>query len=151
MVNGQRVAKNQAVVEVLGAIDELNATIGTLNLPLDKIQEDLMEIAAKIAGKKEDKGDRNLERKVKGLEREIDRMEKDLPKLTNFILPAGPVHLARAVCRRAERRVVAMREAGDVRDPGETLRYLNRLSDYLFVLARWENRRKKVPEKIWRR
>ncbi len=124
LYGGKRVPKDDPIIEALGSLDELNAMLGNLELPLDKIQKDLQTIASQIAGHK------GKTPSVKRLENEIDRMEKDLPELHNFILPKGPVHLARAICRRAERRVVA------VAAPGRA-KYLNRLSDYLFVLARW--------------
>lgn len=124
LYGGKRVPKDDKVIEALGTIDELNAALGNLGLPLDRIQKDLQNLAAQVAGYK---GKRRA-LSVSFLEKEIDRMEKDLPQLHGFILPKGPIHPARAICRRAERRVVAV--AG-------SSKYLNRLSDYLFVLARW--------------
>lgn len=126
LIGGKKVPKTDAVVEALGAIDELNAHLGNLNLPLEEIQRDLMSIASEIAGGKKAKASE------KWLEKEIARMQKELPELHNFILPSGPIHLARAVCRRAERRVLIIK----------SVKYLNRLSDYLFVLARWVAREK---------
>ncbi|MCL4397975.1 cob(I)yrinic acid a,c-diamide adenosyltransferase [Patescibacteria group bacterium] len=127
LIGGKRVPKTDPVVEALGTIDELNAHLGNLNLPLEKIQQDLMALASEVAGGKKARVNE------KWLEKEIDRMEKELPPLHNFILPTGSVHLARAVCRRTERRVTAVLGYS---------KYLNRLSDYLFVLARWVTREK---------
>lgn len=122
---GKRVPKNHQIIEALGAIDELNALLGTINLsPLENIQKDLMTINSVIAG---------FETKVpdpQKLEKEIDKMQAKLPELNRFILPKGPLHLARAVCRRAERRAITA---------GFKIKYLNRLSDYLFILARYVN------------
>ena len=86
------------------------------------------------------------------LERLSDRRSEDLPALENFVLPGGSVgsaqlHVARAVCRRAERLVVAVSRTEAVGD--QVIVYLNRLSDALFVMARWENRRKGVPDVLW--
>lgn len=123
LIGGKRVPKNHPIIEALGSIDELNAVLGTIDYPLEDIQKDLQTLSSKIAGYKSTKS-----LKVYKLEREIDRMQKKLPKLKSFIIPKGQVHVARAICRRAERRVVAI---------DMDARYLNRLSDYLFVLARW--------------
>jgi len=130
------VAKSHRLIEALGAIDELNAFLGTIDVrELPQIQRELMQINSFIAGfKTEIPGPEKLEE-------EIDEMEEKLPELKNFILPKGPLHLARAVCRRAERRVVTA---------GFIIKYLNRLSDYLFVLARWENFKSGRKESIWK-
>lgn len=156
LLGGRRVSKDNAIIEALGAIDELNAILGTLELPeLGEIQKDLMGIASKIAGKDETKvasgeiKDRRIEDRVRWLEGEIDRMEKDLLPLHDFILPAGQVHLARAVCRRCERRITGIGEIGKIRNIRKTQKYLNRLSDYLFVLARRENLKKGLEETVW--
>ncbi len=136
LLGGRRVPKSDPIVEALGSIDELNAILGTLDNPeLPRIQAELMLINSYIAGFKTaipDTGE---------LEKSIDKMEIGLPKLTNFILPKGLLHMARAICRRAERRVVVA---------GFKIKYLNRLSDYLFVLARYVNFKNHVPEIIWK-
>lgn len=117
LYKGERVSKADARVEALGAIDELNSLLGTIKLaPLRKVQKDLMNILSQ----------KNVS--CLWLEKEIDRMQAFLPELHKFIIPAGPIHYARTICRRAERRAVAA---------GFKIKYLNRLSDYLFVLARW--------------
>ncbi|MEK7565564.1 MAG: cob(I)yrinic acid a,c-diamide adenosyltransferase [Patescibacteria group bacterium] len=134
---GKRVKKSDKIIEALGVIDELNAWLGTLKLT--KIQKDLMLISSCLAGYKEIIPD------GKWLEKEIDRIEENLPALNNFILPSNQIHIARAVCRRTERKVV---DADGHRH--DVLKYLNRLSDYLFVLARYEDFKKGRKEIIWR-
>ena len=142
MFAGSRVAKNSPLVEVIGAIDELNAVLGTVKgeAKLEEIQKDLFAIGSKLAGY-ETRLD--LEKRVRELEAEIDMMWKNLPPLKNFILPRGELHLARAVCRRAERAAVTAKVEF-------AYQYLNRLSDYLFCLARWENFKKKRKEIVWK-
>lgn len=137
LFNGLKVKKSHKIIEALGTIDELNAWMGLLKLT--DIQKDLMAISAQVAGFKKFKS-----LKVERLEKEIDRMQEELPELRNFILPMGQIHLARAVCRRAERRIVDPARGRD-----DILKYLNRLSDYLFVLARWENFKKGEKEILW--
>lgn len=136
LLGGKRVPKSDPLVEALGTIDELNAILGTLGLrELERIQREIMQINAYIAG---------FKTKIpseKYLEKSIDKMQKELPELKNFILPKGPFHLARAVCRRAERQAVSA---------GFKIKYLNRLSDYLFVLARYVNFKNHMPEIIWK-
>jgi cob(I)alamin adenosyltransferase len=123
LFKGLRVKKSNRIVEALGAMDELNAWIGMIDLPLEDIQKGLQAIASTIAGYKSSK-DLN----VKKLEIEIDKIQKRLPELHGFVLPKGPIHVARAVCRRAERRIIFLKNK-------KIIQYLNRLSDYLFVLA----------------
>lgn len=140
LYNKKRVPKDSPIVEALGSIDELNAVLGTIKLPqLTEIQKDLMLINASVAGYKTEIPD------VQKLEKEIDRMEKTLPKLKNFILPQGRLHFARAVCRRAERALIKCK-INNVK----CKIYLNRLSDYLFVLARYVNYKGGVKEIIWK-
>lgn len=137
LYGGKRVAKSDAIIEALGTLDELNAFLGTIDFDFEEIQKDLMTVAAEIGGYE---GNRGYAQRTDRLEREIDRMQEDLPELRNFILPKGQIHYARTICRRAERRVVAA---------GFKIIYLNRLSDYLFVLARHVNAKNKITEKIW--
>ncbi|MDO8515058.1 MAG: cob(I)yrinic acid a,c-diamide adenosyltransferase [bacterium] len=133
LFGGKRVSKNNKTIEALGAIDELNAWMGVLKLT--KIQRDLMEISSGIV----------RQNRVLELEQEIDKMQNKLPRLNNFILPQNNIHIARAVCRRAERCVV---DAG--RSRHDVIVYLNRLNDYLFVLARYEDFKKGKKELIWK-
>jgi cob(I)alamin adenosyltransferase len=165
---GERVRKDSLRVEAYGAVDETNAAIG-LALA-DVADADLRELLALAQRRLFDVGGElatpdALERERKGkpiprvgdadveaLERAIDRLEGELPPLRNFILPggaraAGALQLARTVCRRAERRVVGLAEREAVAPT--LIRYLNRLSDFLFVAARAANRRAGVAEPIW--
>lgn len=165
LFDGRRVSKADLRVDAYGDIDELNAAIGValagevapdVTAMLETVQRDLFAVGGSLA----DPAHRVAERvrkmavgqaDVGRLEQWIDQLETELPPLRRFILPGGStpgatLHLARTVCRRAERRVVAL-GAGEV-DP-ELLAYINRLSDFLFVAARVLNRRAGVPELEW--
>lgn len=162
---GRRVAKDSARVEAYGTVDELNSFLGvtiaagldaTLLGPLGEIQNDLFHLGSDLCVTEEDKAARPVpkieSRHVTALETLIDRLSADLPALENFVLPGGTrgaahLHAARAVCRRAERLVVALAKSEAVGD--QVIVYLNRLSDALFVMARWENRRKGVSDVLW--
>lgn len=162
LLSGGRVPKDSVRIEAYGAVDELNSMIGLLDtepLPagverhLQEVQETLFAVGARLAdaeGKLD--GDENAwDWRI--LEEWIDEMEAELEPLTSFILPGGSrvaalAHLARAVCRRAERRVVAIRTGGGA-VPAGILGYLNRLSDALFVLARFANHRLALEERPW--
>ena len=168
LFGGKRVRKDSPRIAAYGGVDELNAFLGAarslnenpeMDSLLTKIQNDLFDIGAVLATP--DKG--RLEGKASGfirkedvsfLEDAIDRFDRELPPLRNFILPGGSelaaqLHMARTVCRRAEREVVSLaeKEPGSVDD--EILCYLNRLSDFLFVLARWVNLKKGVADTPW--
>lgn len=163
LFGGERVRKDHPRIEAYGTIDELNSAIGVARAawpssPIDhelhRIQSDLFEIGAFLAAPGSDSFPGPAKSRPEELEKGIDTMEEDLPPLRNFILPAGSpgaasLHLARTICRRAERLVVAL----DERDPGMTdvVVYLNRLSDYLFVAARFSNRKQWAPEIEWNR
>jgi cob(I)alamin adenosyltransferase len=138
---GKRVKKDDAFVEAYGTLDELNSLLGlavslspSLKEVLENVQKHLYFISAELAG-----GDKKIsELEVLEIEKLIDKYSEDLPTLKKFIIPGGSrvssyIHVARTVCRRAERRAVA----AETRE--EVLAYLNRLSDLLFVLARVEN------------
>lgn len=140
LFDGRRVPKDDAVIEAIGAVDELNAAIGAASDQLTEVQNDLFSIGSKLAGY-ETKLD--LEKRVTEMEAEIDKLWKKLPPLRNFILPRGQLHLARVVCRRAERAAVAAKAEF-------AYQYLNRLSDYLFCLARWVNFKGRKKETVWR-
>jgi len=160
LATGEQVSKSDGRVEAYGAVDETNACVGLARLHtradaefdalLGRIQNELFDLGADLATPpKEDEAEsqalRIVASQVERLEREIDAMNDRLPALQTFILPGGTeaaaaLHLARTVCRRAERETVRLVEAGaPVSAPA--LRYLNRLSDLLFVAARWANDR----------
>ena len=159
-----RVSKSAPRVEAYGSVDELNAVLGAvtaldsegwLKADLTPIQSQLFNLGAELATTAPNLL-ADLERigvaEIEALEHVIDRLERDLTPLSNFIVPGGSplaahLHLARTVCRRAERRVVALAEIETV-DAG-LVRYLNRLGDLLFVMARWCNHRAGVRETEW--
>lgn len=148
---GKKVPKYHKRIEAVGNVDELISYMGLIRSQdisqadkeiIVKIQDRLMVYAAVIATEYDDPGIKIAELKEKDLlmlEKEIDKMEKKLPALKNFLLPGGHnavsfCHIARTVCRRAERRIVELSSESFV--PEFLIKYFNRLSDYLFVLAR---------------
>jgi cob(I)alamin adenosyltransferase len=164
LIGGRRVPKDHPRVEAYGAVDELNAHLGAARAQarsremaavLGEIQHRLFDLGAELAtppARAVPAGVRGED--VRALEQVIDRYQQRLPPLRAFILPGGTglaasLHVARAVCRRAERRVVALSRVEPVR--AEALQYLNRLSDLLFVLARAANRAARHPDVVWRR
>ena len=163
LFGGARVAKNDARIEAYGTIDELNSFIGvarTTPIPadtdrtLDHVQHDLFEIGAHLASPGTSRFPGVEAARIEDLERAIDTMERELPALKNFILPGGSsgaaqLHVARTVCRRVERLVVALGDDTDA--TRSTIAYLNRLSDYLFVAARFANLRADVDDVPWTR
>ena len=166
LCTGQQVSKADLRVEAYGAVDETNAclglarlhTEGELDALLARIQNELFDLGADLstpARPDEPPGAalRILDSQVARLEAEIDAMNGELPPLASFVLPAGApaaaaLHLARTVCRRAEREAVRLAEAGEPVS-GPALRYLNRLSDLLFVAARYAND-KGAAEVFWK-
>ncbi len=173
---GPRVAKDHPRIAAYGSIDELNAVLGVAistmpeslrsgllhNCRLDKIltqlQSDLFSIGAELATPDPDaQGMRLLSsNRITELETLIDSAESELPPLANFILPGGcptaaQLHFARTVCRTAERELVTLMHQPDVADCQLILVYLNRLGDFLFVLARLANFRQADVETPWRR
>lgn len=164
--SGTRVFKSDPVVEALGTVDELNAAIAVANQiqnspVLCQIQKDLFSIGAMLSeAPGGSKKNLLLKARVKFLEKQIDKLSQDLPELKNFILPGGCqiaslLHLARAVCRRAERRVVGINvqcQISNVKSNPNVkniIMYLNRLSDFLFALARWANYQTGTGEIKW--
>ncbi len=156
--DGTRVSKDHWRVESMGDVDELNSVIGLLRtetLPpeaqhlLTRIQHDLFDLGAELCIP----GHRVIpEKRISELEEEIDQRNALLPPLKDFILPGGSrtaafCHMARTVCRRAERRLVTLHLEQPLSPV--TLCYLNRLSDLLFVLARDLNRQANVPDVLW--
>ncbi|HTR03626.1 MAG TPA: cob(I)yrinic acid a,c-diamide adenosyltransferase [Thermoanaerobaculia bacterium] len=162
---GQRVGKDALRIEAYGTVDELNSVVGValasglseaLAGPLAAIQNELFHLGSDLCMPEEDKAKRPVprieERHVVALEKLMDRLSEELAPLENFILPGGSpgaaqLHVARTVCRRAERLVVALSRKEAV--GAWTVRYLNRLSDALFVMARHENKRCGVPDVLW--
>ncbi len=158
---GAPVSKAGLRVSAYGDVDETNACLGLVRLHtadrpefdalLARIQNELFDLGADLATPDRADGEplgweplRILDGQVERLEQEIDRLNADLEPLTSFVLPAGSpaasfLHLARTVCRRAERQVVALMADPDEPVSSAALKYLNRLSDLLFVAARWAN------------
>jgi cob(I)alamin adenosyltransferase len=160
LIGGQRVSKDSALIEASGSLDELNALIGLVRadtLPdevdqvLETIQSDLFAMGTQISTP-EGSGIKSPgigDEKIGKLEHEIDALEERVSPLRQFILPGGSreaaeLHLARTVARRAERHCVTLSRSSKI-DP-RVLRYLNRLSDLLFLLARYANQFRNVPE-----
>jgi cob(I)alamin adenosyltransferase len=163
---GRRVAKDAAVPECCGTIDELNATLGLVRAAappqdvdalLTRVQHHLLDLGAEVArlGEPAPSGPAIGESHVRWLEEAIDRYEAELVPLSHFILPGGApaaaaLHFSRTVCRRAERRLVALTHETPSLSPRPVV-YLNRLSDLLFVLARTANARAGRPDVIWQK
>jgi cob(I)alamin adenosyltransferase len=165
LIGGNRLPKSNVRVEAIGSVDELNAHIGVLrDQPvnrtrqelLNEIQENLFVIGSLLAATGDRKPDflpEFNEKAVNTLEEAIDEMEKQLTPMKYFILPGGhpdvsACHLARCVCRRAERSLVRLHEAEDINKA--LIIYLNRMSDYLFVLARTIGHEHQVEEIPWK-
>ncbi len=161
---GEKVSKSHPRIQCLGGVDELNAQVGlsivackdTLIIAeLKSIQNDLLNLGGEIATPNLGKS-LLPEQRVEFLEQKIKEMNKELPPLKEFILPGGDefsarLHVTRTVCRRIERDVVGLPpEETDIHHP-VWLRYLNRLSDYFFVLARFHNHKQDVKENMWER
>jgi cob(I)alamin adenosyltransferase len=160
LFGGKRVLKCEELVDVYGSIDELNSWVGLvatetahehIKLLLEEIQTDLFIIGGFLAGGKIDITP--LDTRVPKMEVEIDAMEEELPKLSNFIIPGGTkeaahVHIARSVCRRVERQAVALGQKEEKINP-LIIKYLNRLSDLFFVLARFINMQSGISDSVW--
>lgn len=170
LFGGGRVPKAHPRVEAYGAVDELNAALGwaasvqtdaDVSAQLQSLQPDLFVIGAHLARPPRPEARRAPDLpplpqgRVAEMERAIDRAEQELPPLRHFVLPGGAqpaaaLHLARTICRRAERRVVALAADDDAAVSPEIIVYLNRLSDLLFTLARLANLRAGRSEAEWR-
>ncbi len=166
LLGSGRVSKDDPRIDAYGTVDELNALLGVarsaggldadLDAMLARVQDELFAVGAALADPNPAGRFHNA---VSGdlagrLEAAIDRLEADLPPLTRFILPGGSpaasqIHLARTVCRRAERLVVHLGRQPGVDVPSDLVTYLNRLSDFLFVLARAVNHRSGVEDVPW--
>src|SRR5215469_5074284 len=172
LVGGQRVPKDDPRIEAYGTVDEVNAFLGTaratvntlaaqeprlavLGAILLRVQHELFNLGSILATLPEDvhpRQPRLTDAEVAGLEKGMDAMNEGLPPLRSFVLPGGSrvdaeLHIARTVCRRAERACVALGRVESV--PPETIRYLNRLSDALFVWARWAAHVGGAGETLW--
>ncbi len=172
LAGGQRVAKDSLRIEAYGTVDELNSfmglaamscrdhsgadpRIGLLAGMIRRVQHELFNLGSILATKPEDvhpKQARITDAEIAQLEKEIDTMNEDLPGLRSFVLPGGTrlnaeLHVARTVCRRAERLLVALGREEQI--PPEAVKYLNRLSDALFVWSRWSSFVLRVPEVLW--
>ncbi len=169
LIGGERVSKDDPRLDCYGTLDELNATLGMARVALEasaagphllpiitRVQNELFNLGSELGAAdpaRRAKLPRIEERHVGGLERDIDGVNDELPVLTSFVLPGGGAasatfHLARTVCRRAERIVVSLAKHEDI--GGELpLVYLNRLSDALFVWGRWCAFKDGQPEPLW--
>jgi cob(I)alamin adenosyltransferase len=174
LVGGKRVPKDAARIEAYGTIDELNAALGLarvfnaerlaegeghgwLDEVLRRLQNELFDLGSELATPEEavyEGMHRIGDGQVRELERLIDQCQKELPPLKSFVLPGGgrigaALHLARTICRRAEREILRLSRAEPLSE--WPLRYVNRLSDLLFVLSRWVAKRLGEPEYLWER
>ena len=172
LVGGQRVPKDSPRIEAYGTVDELNAFLGAarctvnqlvaqeprlagLGAILLRVQHELFNLGSILATLPEDvqlRQPRVTDAEIILLEKGMDAMNEDIPPLRSFVLPGGSridaeLHIARTVCRRAERACVALARVESV--PPETIRYLNRLSDALFVWARWAAHTSGAAETLW--
>jgi cob(I)alamin adenosyltransferase len=165
LFGGETVQKNHLRVEMYGTLDELNSLIGMLrnkNSDLDvddmlkNIQNELFtygsEIATPKAIKREQFSEHISEVHINALENDIDKLSEKIPTLQKFILPGGSeaacyAHMARTVCRRAERMLISL--ANEIEIRGQLIIYLNRLSDLFFVIARYENVINGIDDIVW--
>ena len=168
LAGGQRVPKDGRRIEAYGTVDELNCFIGLARVTasgepaanrlaaiLLRVQHELFNLGSILATLPEDvhpKQARVTDREVEQLEREMDQMNAGLAPLRSFVLPGGSrlnaeLHVCRTVCRRAERACVALARVESI--PPEAIRYLNRLSDALFVWSRWASHVTGAPETLW--
>ncbi len=167
LIGGTKVPKSHLRIESYGTVDELNSFIGLVHdhtpdekcqAILKEIQDRLFTIGSSLACDPEKEPRLKIpdlkDEDILLLEKEIDAMTGELPEMKSFLLPVGHVavsttHIARCVCRRAERCCVAMQE-NKMQVPPIVIKYLNRLSDYLFVLARYTGQQLQVPEHPWK-
>lgn len=149
--------KDDDIVNAIGDLDELNASLGVISSLYPQLREIIVRVQSDIFSLSSEIAGFNLnfeEDKVEWIEEEINNFSKGLPELRNFILPGGHIassflHLARTVCRRSERSVVKLLKRNRAKDVH--VKYLNRLSSLLFVLALYVNKQENVQEIIWKR
>lgn len=160
--SGKKTSKSSLRIEALGAIDELNSFVGLARVEtsdpqiakfLEDIQRELMLIGADLSAPNYEKIKRVSSELNKSLEESIKLLDKKLNEISNFIIPgetrsAALMHICRAISRRAERRLVSLYEQEGMNE--EILKYMNRLSEVFFQLARLENKRANIKEKIWK-
>ena len=167
LIGGTKVPKSHIRIEAYGTVDELNSYVGLLidhisldgsKLILREVQDRLFTIGSSLACDPERETKLKIpdlhEEDILKLEQQIDLMDLDLPEMKSFIIPGGDIavstaHIVRCVCRRAERHCVLMQENKAYVEP-LVIKYLNRLSDYLFVLARYIGHNKQVQEIPWK-
>jgi cob(I)alamin adenosyltransferase len=161
LIGGERAGKHEPVFEALGDVDELNAVVGVCLIHaksaegeaiLKRLQSVLFLLGSELASSDDKWHSRDLQDLTSDMEEWIDRHTKLMPELRNFILPGGTLlaanlHLARAVCRRAERSIVALSKSKAVRP--EVLALVNRASDWLFCAARYSNHEASVKDSVW--
>ncbi len=161
--NNKRVSKSNPRIKAYGAVDEINSFLGIIlsnqidedikNM-LTRVQNDLFVVGSDLSNSDlNDSRNRISEEMIEFLEKNIDQLEKELPSITNFILPGGHslaslMHFSRAVTRRAESQVIFLSENEKINK--NCIKYLNRLSDFLFVLARTINKRNQISDIIWK-
>ncbi|MEJ2139344.1 MAG: cob(I)yrinic acid a,c-diamide adenosyltransferase [Gammaproteobacteria bacterium] len=156
--DGGRVRKDDLRVETFGTVDELNCALGLMlahDMPanIDRIGSAIQQKLFDLGGELCIPGAVTMSKHdVTAIESELDELNADLPPLKDFVLPGGSssaaaCHMARAICRRAERRMVSLAQETDINE--YSIRYLNRLSDLLFVIARALNTHESVPEVLW--
>jgi cob(I)alamin adenosyltransferase len=167
LAGGQRVAKDSARIEAYGTVDELNSFLGIARATAEglgleefcgillRVQHELFNLGSILATLPEDVHPRQARvthREIERLEAEMDRMNEGLQPLRSFVLPGGSrlnaeLHVCRTICRRAERRLVTLARVEPV--PAEAVKYLNRLSDALFVWSRWSSAQAGAAETLW--
>ena len=167
--NGERIAKSSKRVSAYGSVDELNSFIGLarsfiesdklkeLDKILATIQNDLFDLGADLCIPDKDKNADSLKivnSYVKNLEREIDKLNSQLEPLRSFILPGGTkvsayIHIARTIARRCEREMIELRQIEEAEISKEAVQYINRLSDFLFVAARYVNLKSDFDDILW--
>lgn len=164
LMGKSRHLKSEEIFAVLGTLDELNASLGLIpenrkskiSRNLQIIQSDLFELGALLAQNSPKKTNpEEFAQKTYAIEKTIDDIENKLPALKNFILPGGTLvasrlHYSRAICRRLEREFVAFALTSEGKKFADLLKYINRLSDLLFIFARYSNHQKGVKDKIWK-
>ena len=169
LVGSRRISKASAAIEAIGSVDELNSLIGVicseqldddLMAWFEMVQHDLFDLGAVLASTPEQRKKYSIaplpDTRIEELENQIDSLQESLPPIRQFILPSGNraaalTHFARSVSRRAERAIIEFSELEETSIPPTVLSYINRLSDWLFVVARSINHRRDQPELFWKK